>query len=349
MQNEIGTIVENGVGIITLRREKAINALTPEMIEKISKSLKEWSKDPLVKMVMFEGSGERGFCAGGDVRWTREKVLAGEIERVGRFFENEYKMNLMIATYEKPTIALTHGVVMGGGIGLAGHARYKITTKTARFAMPEAAIGLFCDVGVRSILAAIPRHQALMFMLTGSIVTAPDAIMLGLADICIRDEEFAQIRSQIIKAGSAANIDRAINEIMQLNAIDPEGADFCDLADRFAFVFESKDCNQIYANLAQHVLEKTELAQIGAVILGRCPTSNVVHVLGLDAAIKQPDIASVLQTDLSLARFMGARDDFIEGVRAVLVDKDQKPNWRPKNIALVDQQEILTAIGSASN
>ncbi len=135
MQNEVGTIVENGVGIITLKREKTINALTPEMIKIISKSLEDWSRDPLVKMVLFEGAGARGFCAGGDVRWTREKVMAGEIERVWKFFEAEYKMNLMIATYDKPIIALTHGVVMGGGIGLAGHARYKITTKTARFAM----------------------------------------------------------------------------------------------------------------------------------------------------------------------------------------------------------------------
>ncbi|MCF6326195.1 MAG: enoyl-CoA hydratase/isomerase family protein [Devosiaceae bacterium] len=344
MQNEVGTIVENGVAIITLKRGKAINALTPEMIEKISKSLKEWDEDPLVKMILFEGEGARGFCAGGDVRWTREKVLAGETGLVGKFFEAEYKMNLMIATYDKPIIALTHGVVMGGGIGLAGHARYKITTKTARFAMPEAAIGLFCDVGVRSILAAIPRHQALMFMLSGSIVTAPDAIALGLADICIRDENFSQVRSKLVAVGGAANIDRAIKEIMQLNAIDPGMAVFCDLADRFAFVFESEDCEEIYTHLAQHVLDETKLAQIASIILGRCPTSNVVHVMGLDAAIKQPCIASVLQTDLSLARFMGARGDFIEGVRAVLVDKDQKPNWQPNDVALVDRQEILDAI-----
>ena len=347
MQNEIGVTVEKGVGIITLKREKTINALTPEMINIISESLQKWAVDPLVKMVLFEGAGERGFCAGGDVRWTREKVLAGEMERVARFFESEYKMNLMIATYDKPVIALTHGVVMGGGIGLAGHARYKITTKTARFAMPEAAIGLFCDVGVRSILATNPRHRSLMFMLSGSMVRTADAIALSLADICIADGDLAKMRSEIIGASDAKNIDLAIRNIMQANAVDPGMLDFCALADRFSKVFEEEDCNRIYANLVRHVEDETELAQMARMILGRCPTSNMVHVIGLDAAIKQPDIACVLQTDLALARFMGVRDDFIEGVRAVLVDKDQKPNWQPDDIVLVDKDEILNVIESA--
>ncbi len=183
-----------------------------------------------------------------------------------------------------------------------------------------------------------------MFMLSGSMVMAADAISLGLADICIKDDKFKEIRTQIIEAGGALDIDQAIKEIMKLNAIDPGELSFCKLADDFALVFESEDCNQIYANLAQQVLEGTELAEISKTILGRCPTSNMVHVIGLDVAIKQPDIARVLKTDLSLARFMGARDDFIEGVRAVLVDKDQKPNWQPNNIVLVDSSKILDAI-----
>ncbi len=345
METEVGSGVENGVGIITLRREYAINALTPEMIGAITKSLKEWESDSRVSMVLMEGAGKKGFCSGGDVRWTREKVMAGENERVEAFFAAEYEMNRMIATYEKPIVALTHGVVMGGGIGLAGHARYRITTSNSRFAMPEAAIGLFCDVGVRSILAGIERQRALMFMLSAMMVGAGDAIGLDLSDVCIGDGDFSLVRSALIGAGSARDVEGEIRKIMAANAIEPARADFCDLADRFAPVFASSDWVEIYDRLGREVVKGSELGEIAATVFERCPTSNAVHVAGLDAARRQPDIAMVLKDDLALAHFMGGRSDFIEGVRAVLVDKDHKPRWQPDDIREVDRDAVLAVFG----
>jgi len=344
MQKEIKISVENGVGIITLTREKAINALTANMIILIGKTLEDWSKDPAISMVLFEGSGERGFCAGGDVRWTREEIMAGKIQMVSEFFATEYKMNLMIATYPKAIIALTHGVVMGGGIGLAGHAKYRITTQSARFAMPEAAIGLFCDVGVRSIMAGIERHRALMFMFSAQLVSSADAVMLDLADAAIADGDFLAVRKQIIAIGKANDLDKEISKIIRNNKIQAEVASFCQLADRFAHVFKGNDCAEIYSRLEQYANGSSDFSTIATIILGQCPTSNFVHLHALDAAIKQPDIASVLKTDLLLSRYLATRSDFSEGVRAVLVDKDRQPKWSPKNIKQVDKNAIMQLI-----
>ena len=162
MSAQIETSIEGQLGVIALNRPEAINALNLPMIEAIRGVLKLWEADERVKAVLFEGRGTRGFCAGGDVRSAREAVLAGNKALADRFFATEYAMNREIATYGKPVIAIADGVVMGGGIGIAGHAQFRFTTPNARFAMPEAAIGFVCDVGVNAILRKAPLHWALL-------------------------------------------------------------------------------------------------------------------------------------------------------------------------------------------
>ena len=336
--------IDNGVGIIGLNRPKAINALTPQMMMSIHGILQEWSKNTEIRFVLIEGKGEKGFCAGGDVRWTREIVLRGDEKEAFEFFKLEYEMNHMIATYDKPIVALTHGVVMGGGLGLAGHAKYRITTENSRFAMPEAAIGYFCDVGVRSILAKGARHRALMFMLAGSLVGAVDAVVLGLSDTMILESGFASMRASLIKAGSASDVDAQILGLCAAFGISYGFASFCNLADKFAKLFDSIDATEIYAKLELEVAKKSELAEIAQIILSRCPTSNWVHVLGLDAARQRPNVFEVLAADLRLAHLLAVREDFIEGVRAVLVDKDHAPIWAPAQIDQVDVDAIRKAL-----
>ncbi len=344
MTRETFIAVENGVGIIRLNRPGAINALTPDMILSISDALQRWRNDEGVRLVLFEGEGERGFCAGGDVRWTRDVLLGGDREKAFRFFALEYDMNRMIAVYEKPVVALTHGVVMGGGIGLAGHARYRIALGNARFAMPEAAIGFFCDVGVRSILARAQRHRALMFMLAGTLVGAADAIALGLSDVWVRAKERDRVRARLMEAGEARNVGQALDDIMKTYARDPGPLEFCALADDFRDVFAGHDYAEIVPVLERHARGHGELASVAEIILSRCPTSNQVHVLGHDAAVVNSDIGAVLEADLRLARLLAPREDFIEGVRAVLVDKDHSPRWRPAAIGDVDTGAIILAL-----
>lgn len=344
MKTNLEISIENGVGIICLNRPEAINALTPVMMQGIHAILLEWMEDAAVRLVLIEGKGERGFCAGGDVRWTRDLVLSGEQAEAFEFFALEYDMNKMIATYPKPIVALTHGVVMGGGLGLAGHAKHRITTENSRFAMPEAAIGYFCDVGVRSILAGTHRHQALMFMLAGSLVSAIDGVLLGLTDTVILENGLVAMREGIISAGSASDVDTQILNLRITFGISYGFANFCKLADQFAKVFDSESALEIYANLETEISKKSDLAETASLILSRCPTSNLVHVLGLDAARAEPDIGEVLAADLRLAHLLAIRDDFVEGVRAVLIDKDHKPKWTPNNIASVDVDAINSVL-----
>lgn len=182
MTGQLDVIREGNLGIIALNRPEAINALSLEMIDGITRALEQWADDDEIRLVLFEGRGPRGFCSGGDVRAVRQAVLDGEAAEADAFFAAEYRMNGIIARYPKPLVALTHGIVMGGGIGIAGHCAFRFTTAEARFAMPEAAIGFTCDVGVNFILSKAPVHRALAFAMTGVPVGAADALALGLTD-----------------------------------------------------------------------------------------------------------------------------------------------------------------------
>jgi enoyl-CoA hydratase len=232
MSEQVQISIEGQMGVIALNRPEAINALNLEMIEAIRARLTLWAVDGAIKAVLFEGRGSKGFCAGGDVRAVRAAVLSDNHAGADAFFVSEYGMNGQIARYPKPVVAITHGVVMGGGLGIAGHARYRFTTPEARFAMPEAAIGFFCDVGVNAILSRSPVHRALLFELSGVPVGAADALALGLTDCAILPERLAEVRRLIVGAADSSNVDAALTGIMEAESIQAGERTFCDLADR---------------------------------------------------------------------------------------------------------------------
>lgn len=338
---------EGALGIIALNRPKAINALTRSMIDEIASALKSWKSDPNMQAVMIEGNGAKGFCAGGDVRQVTRMIASGEEAKAQEFFEAEYATNLAIATYQKPIIALTHGVVMGGGIGLASHARFHLASDDARFAMPESAIGFFCDVGVRSILASAPRHQALAFMLSGAVVGAGDAVALGLADAIYPADQRADIRAQIVEAASGDDIVGLLSALQDTLATSISPAPFCDNAASLREIFEDKNPFTLLEALSR-AHQNPEAEKICSQIARKCPTTHCVSILSFDAALHNPDISAVLAKDLIIAKWISMRPDFIEGVRAVLEDKDNSPSWtqidlsgpHPKLISMIF--ELLT-------
>jgi enoyl-CoA hydratase len=337
MTGQLDVIREANLGIIALNRPEAINALSLEMIDGITRALEQWADDDEIRLVLFEGRGPRGFCSGGDVRAVRSSVLAGRAEQADAFFAAEYRMNGIIARYPKPLVALTHGIVMGGGIGIAGHCALRFTTTEARFAMPEAAIGFTCDVGVNFILAKAPVHRALAFAMTGVPVGAADALALGLTDCAIDPARYDAVRAGIAAAAGATRIEAALGALMQAEMAPVGEAVLCAAADRHAGL----DWTDVAAIVGTAGREP-QLAQLAL----RSPTSLVAIAESLHAARRMADITEVLAADLRLARLLSRLPDFAEGVRAVLVDKDQRPDWRPRSLEGVDRSSLLAVIGA---
>lgn len=346
MSTPIRISVEGGCGIITLTRPQALNALTPEMITEVLDALHDWDGDERVRAVLIEGEGEKGFCAGGDVRQTRELAVAGKGDQVKAFFADEYEMNGLIATYRKPIMALQHGVVMGGGIGLSSHARYRIATRNARFAMPEAAIGFFSDVGVNALLYKTSQARALAFLMSGQTIAVADAIRLGLTDAAVGTEVLPGLRRRLLDAAQAGEPDTAITSVIQSESINAGAADFCALADTLEAAFAKPSAREIVEDLRDLGDDGDPgAAALYAAMSRHCPTSLVAIVLSHRLARRQRDVLKILESDLALAGHMALRPDFAEGVRAVLVDKDRTPRWDPARLADVDDAALQTALG----
>jgi len=344
MTTDLHVSTTGHLGRIVLDRPRAINALSLEMIEGVAAALTDWQSDPDIGAVLIEGAGEKGFCSGGDVRAARAHVIEGRPEAADHYFATEYRMNGLIAGYPKPLVALTHGIVMGGGIGIAGHCGMRITQPGARFAMPESAIGFFADVGVNAILAKAPLNRALLFLLSGVSVGASDALALGLADVVVRPERVEQLEADIEDAARSSHAKEHIVRLMAAESIVAGEAPFCARADLLPP--EPPDSP---AEFLARVAAVPELAEISALLATRSPGSLVATFFAQNRARRLMDVGATLAMDLELAAVMARRPDFAEGVRAVLVDKDQNPSWSPRTLDAFDPERdagpILEALG----
>jgi enoyl-CoA hydratase len=346
-QLEIG--IEGRLGVIALNRPEAINALSLAMIEGISTQLTAWRNDPAIRAVLFEGRGPKGFCAGGDVRYVRERVLAGDAAGAQGYFAAEYRMDALISNFPKPVIALTDGVVMGGGIGIAGHADFRVTTPTARFAMPEAGIGFVSDIGVNWILSKAPEHRALLFLLSGLPVSGADVLALGLADCAVAPERLRDIRAGVVAAAAAmGDVEPGLVAMLQSESIQAGERDLCAIADRIADTLALPTAAEIVAEIQADAAEMPDLTPIALALAARSPVSLEIILMSHRAARRLPDIEAVLALDLRLAAFMARQPDFAEGVRAQLVDRDQAPRWNPPGFEAVPLAAIEDAIRGAN-
>jgi len=342
-QLEIST--EGPLGVIVLNRPEAINALSLEMIAGITETLEAWRDEAAIRVVLFEGRGPRGFCAGGDVRAARQLALDGNVAAADAYFAAEYTMNGIIANYPKPIAAIGHGAVMGGGIGILGHARYRLAAADARFAMPEAAIGFVVDVGVNALLAQVPEPRALAFLLGGQPAGVGDALTLGLCDAAINPARIETVRAGIVTAAGQSEPETALVQLLQAESIEPGAAVLCADADALAEAFALPTAGEIVAAVATMAREEQGLDKLAAALASRSPTSLEAILASHRAARRRSSIDDVLAIDLKLAGFMARQPDFAEGVRAVLVDKDQQPHWQPPDFAGVDRDAIDTVIG----
>ncbi|WP_270935819.1 enoyl-CoA hydratase/isomerase family protein [Falsiroseomonas oryzae] len=317
---------EEAAGTILMNRPRALNALDLPMIEGITAALRDFRDDPAVRLVVLEGAGGRAFCAGGDVRRMRELALAGDAAAIEAFFANEYAMNRAIAEFPKPWVSLIDGVCMGGGIGVSVHGSHRVVTEHALLAMPETAIALFPDVGTSFVLPRLPGALGNWLALTGARLKGAEAVEAGLATHHIPRERLPALRHALL-AGDAGVVDRFAEPVAPGTvAAQRPAIDRC---------FGTDSLPAIRAALQA---EGTDWAREQLATLDRMSPTSMAVTLELLRRGRTMDLASCLAMELALTRRVTRHPDFAEGVRAVLVDKDNAPRWAPQAdpVAMLD-------------
>ncbi|MDB6177523.1 enoyl-CoA hydratase/isomerase family protein [Paracoccus sp. Z330] len=313
-------------GRITFTRPKALNALTHDMALAIQTALDDWRSDPQVALVIIDAEGERAFCSGGDIAAVYHAGLAGD-HGVGRaFFRDEYLMNATIADYPKPIVALMQGFVMGGGVGVGGHASHRVVTDSTQIAMPEAGIGLIPDVGGTWLLARSSGHIGEFLALTGGRMGPGDAIHAGFADIYLPEGEWPSLISRLEESG----------DVSAITGMNPPHA---PLAERDLSAFGMADLAAISDRLS-------ELGDEGSLkpIRRNSPLSMAAGLQMVRAARNDTRIQESLSREFRFTYRATEFSDFLEGVRAQIIDKDRTPKWQadpsPENL-----ERMLASLG----
>jgi enoyl-CoA hydratase len=320
MTDEVLTFVEGKVGRIRLSRPKAINALNTAMCEAILAALDAWRTDPAVELVMIDHAEGRGFCAGGDIRMLAESGAKDGAE-ARAFFYTEYRMNHALFTYAKPTIVFMDGITMGGGVGLACPCDYRIATETTKFAMPETGIGLFPDVGGGWYLSRLPGRVGQYLALTGHRLDGPECLALGLATHFVPSAKLDEAKELV------AADPHALAEILG-DVMEP-APDARILGDRDAIdrLFASDELEDIYAALEADGGEWATATL--ATLKTKSPQTMKVSLRLLREGAAMPTFEDEMRQEYAVGAHVVQRHDFLEGVRAVIVDKDNAPKWDP--------------------
>jgi enoyl-CoA hydratase len=316
------------VGRILLNRPKALNALDIGMIRGIAAALEEWRDDPHVHAVVIEGEGERAFCAGGDIRAVRQASMEDRRSDVEAFFAEEYALNLAIATYPKPYIALVDGICMGGGIGVSVHGAYRVASEHAMFAMPETAIGFFPDIGASYFLPRLPDAMGMYLALTGARVVGGDAVQAGLATHYMPRSQIPVLSAALAKDGPAALGRFAEVAPVGLLAVQRHAIERC---------FSAGGVPEILARLEA---EGGDWAETTLATLRAMSPSSLLWSYQLIRDGADRTLPECLTAELKLTRTVTRHPDFLEGVRAMVVDKDRQPKWQPAWLADVHPAEI---------
>jgi enoyl-CoA hydratase len=318
---------EGRAGRITMNRPKALNALTLGMVHKISEALAAWCSDAAVELVVLDGAGERALCAGGDVRSLYESRGEGS-ELARRFWTDEYRLNNVISRYSKPYVALQDGIVMGGGIGLSGHASHRIVTERSRLAMPETGIGLIPDVGGTWLLARAPAETGVYLGLTGETMNAADAIYARFTDTFVPSTKLGDLVARLCDPRGGE-----ISAAIGAHAADPGPS---------ALARRSAEINKVFAGETVEVIVETLggmagewVDKIRASLGEKSPKSMKLTLAAIRRAKAMRSLEEALTMEYRLTVRLLEDGEFPEGVRALIVDKDRRPRWSPQTLELV--------------
>ncbi|KAG7501635.1 3-hydroxyisobutyryl-CoA hydrolase, mitochondrial [Solea senegalensis] len=332
-------------GVITLNRPKALNALNLPMVRQIYPQLKKWENDNDIDIVLIKGAGVKAFCAGGDIRAVTEAGKVGD-SLAQDFFREEYILNNAIGSYRKPYIALIDGITMGGGVGLSVHGRFQVATEKTLFAMPETAIGLFPDVGGGHFLPRLRGKLGLFLALTGFRLKGRDVQRAGVATHFVESKKIPDLEKDLVdlKSPSTEDISRVLDTYQNQSDLDAEKPFVLEKhvsdIDR---LFSSNSVEGIMQNLKA---DGSEFANKQAEVLSKMSPMSLKMTykqLQAGASLSLQDVL-VMEYRLSQACMRG--HDFYEGVRAVLVDRDQNPKWKPSKLEEVSEQSLEQCFAS---
>jgi enoyl-CoA hydratase/carnithine racemase len=328
---------EGGLATVTINRPQALNALTLANYRRLDPALRGWANDPEVYAVVVRGAGDRAFCAGGDVRAVYEagRGISGDPELTAVFFREEYELIRRIHRYPKPYLAIIDGITMGGGAGISVNGAYRIATEGTLFAMPETGIGLFPDVGATRFLNRCPGQIGRYLGLTGARMHAADALYSGLATHFVRREN---IEPLVAALPEAKPDDSAIEAILDRHATDPGPAPIAASRPAIDRCFAADTVEEILDALAGEAAEGREAAgwaaETRASLLTKSPTSLKITLRQLQIG-RDYDLDAALALEYRLTQHCMAGHDFFEGIRAMLIDRDRNPQWRPASLAEV--------------
>jgi enoyl-CoA hydratase/carnithine racemase len=344
MHEHVKINVTNRIGFISLDRPKALNSLSLEMVRAITESLLAWREDTSIQAVVIGSASERAFCAGGDIRFFHECGSAtpkGGSALLEDFFTEEYALNYLIHHYPKPYIAIMNGIVMGGGMGIAQSAsagRVRIVTESTKMAMPEVQIGLFPDVGGSYFLSRAPGMIGTYLGVTGETISAADALYSGLADAFIPTAELARL-IDMLKSTTEADLSRAIHDfaIPYKNLADPAESKLAKHRASIERHFAASDVPSIMAALHDDV---DPFAQNALTLMRqRSPLMMCVTLEQIRRA-STLDIAECLRMERTMVRRNFEHGEVLEGVRALVIDKDNAPRWSPSSVDSVTRDMV---------
>ena len=320
-------------GVVILNRPKALNALSMGMVRELARALDAWERDPLVTRIVVTSASEKAFSAGGDIRQLHDLGREGRHAEMLAFWREEYILNARIKRYPKPYVALIDGIVMGGGVGISLHGSHRVAGSRYLFAMPEVGIGFFPDVGATHALPRLPGAAGTYLALTGDRVGGADALALGLATHAVPSEHFAEL-------GHALTGRAAPDEIIAGFAADPGPQKLASARETIADCFGQPDLAAIRHRIAARAdAGDAFAAKVQQTLATKSPTSVAIAFEQMRRGAGL-DFAEAMRTEFRIVSRIVAGHDFYEGVRAVVIDKDNAPSWRPATAAEVTPEAI---------
>ena len=322
MTDDILLKVEGHAGFISLNRPSALHALTLPMVHAMTQALLAWRDDPAVKCVVIDHADGRGFCAGGDIAFLRNSAMNDGGVSGLKFFHDEYQLNHLLITYPKPVVAFMDGICMGGGVGISQPARFRVATENTKFAMPETGIGLFPDVGGGWYLSRLEGRVGQFLALTGARIAGAGCLALGLATHYLTSNLLAEAKSRI----ATEDVER-IDGILGTLSVTPPDSKIVETIVQINRHFASDRLEDIFASLEGD--ESDWAMKELATLRSKSPQTCKVALRQLAESLKLTDFADNMAMEYRIASRVLVRPDFAEGVRAVIVDKDNSPKWDP--------------------